>query len=78
MADIFPTYYRANTPGTLTRLASNAGLDTHALAVFNSLPMWRTPEALTWTECWWIRLTNTGVMARFRSNMVGCLCRPRP
>lgn len=73
---IFPTYYRANTPRKLRRLARAAGLLPTRLSVFNSVPFVRSPLILTALECFMIRMLDVGPLRRFGTNLIGLMVRP--
>lgn len=70
---IFTTFYRANTPDAIHRLASAAGLEVEALERFSSFPITNRYPGLRTVERWWIRFADTRWGARFRSNLLGVL-----
>jgi SAM-dependent methyltransferase len=72
---VFPTFYRANSSDSIRQCARRVGLETVRIERFSSFPMVRR-VALTWVECWWIRLCRAPALERFRSNIVGCFRRP--
>ncbi len=58
--DTFPTRYRANSPGTLRRLAANAGLDVIAIDLIESRPEYLRITWPTYLVGWaYERLVNS-------------------
>lgn len=72
---IFHTYYRANTVGDVQRHIRGLPLRATQLEAFSSYPFARRPAALTLAESFWIRLIQHPALGRFRSNLVGELCK---
>jgi SAM-dependent methyltransferase len=73
LEEVFPTFYRANSPQAIQSAAAQANLRVVELELFCSFPMIKFALPMTWLECWWIRLTLRPSLQRFRSNIVGCL-----
>jgi ubiquinone/menaquinone biosynthesis C-methylase UbiE len=76
LKEVFPTFYRANSPQAILAAAVQANLRVVDLEAFCSFPMIKFALPMTWLECWWIRVTLRPSLERFRSNIVGCLERP--
>lgn len=74
-ADIFPTWYRANTLPSVRALAGRAGLAAVRLETFSSYPMIRHPAPAVALECLWIRLLELPGLRSIRSNIVGVLAK---
>ncbi len=70
---IFYTFYRANTPATIRRLANQAGLAIRRLEPFSSFPMTSRIPGVRQLERWWINRIEAQWGARFRSNLIGVL-----
>lgn len=72
-ADVFPTYYRANTASAIQRLARATGFRIRVLDFFSTFPIPNQPLTLLRVECLWIRILRLDALSRFRSNVVCCL-----
>ena len=73
--DVFPTFYRANTPAAIGAHAATAGLEVRDLRLFSSFPFARWPMFAVALECQWIRLLRAHALRGLRSNIVCCLGR---
>lgn len=75
--DVFPTFYRINTPADVTALAAAAGFEVASLQMVASSPIFIMVPPLVVLELLLIRLIMTKVGWRYRSNIVAVLRRPR-
>jgi SAM-dependent methyltransferase len=74
-ADVYPTFYRANSLGRIKIMAPDAGLDVASFAFVDSSPqLIRIPPAM-WVEMLLIRLLQRRSLARYRACMVVTLRR---
>lgn len=75
--DIFPTYYRANTPEAVRRQLGPAGLEEEWIRVggsggdFAALGFFGMPEIV------FLRLLETDLLRRYSVTLIACLRRPR-
>ncbi len=77
-ADVFPTLYRANSAGTVRRLAASAGLDVILIERIEKRPEYTRFSAPTYiVGAVYERLVNsTSLLERFRVLVVGKLRKP--
>lgn len=74
-ADIFPAYYRFNTPAVVKHLAAEAGFQVESIGTCGPYPaFWETPFAPLERPVLWL-YTLQG-MARFKSNLILTLRKP--
>lgn len=74
--DLFPTHYRANTKGTIRRLARDAGFEiAHFQPIPSDAALLVVPP-LAALELVWIRLTMTRALAPLRTNLIVALRKP--
>ena len=74
--DIFPTFYRINTPDDIGTLAAAAGLEVTSLQMVASTPIFIMVPPLVVLELLLIRLLMTQAGWRYRSNIIVVLRRP--
>jgi SAM-dependent methyltransferase len=73
---IFITYYRANTPRSIRRLAQRAGFEIALLEVFAGFPIIRRLWPATVAEAIWIRVQELRPLRPLGSNLVVILRKP--
>jgi len=71
--DVFPTYYRINTPRAITSLARLAGFQVVEINLVNSIPMTTMLGPLVVIELLFLRLLALPLFRAFRSNMIAIL-----
>jgi SAM-dependent methyltransferase len=78
-ADTFVTFYRANSPGAIRRLAERAGLEVESLALVESKPNYLVFSRLTYLAgIAYERLVNrVDFLAPLRVNIFGVLRKPK-
>jgi SAM-dependent methyltransferase len=74
-ADRFPTFYRANTPRRIARLAHEAGLAVEAVALTRSTAMFWFALPVAAVELLWLRLLAWRRLAALRPNLIASLRR---
>jgi len=74
--DIFPTYYRINTPEAIDELASSVGFSVVSLRLIVSTPMFIMIPPLLLLELVFIRFLMTRLGRPFRSNIIAVLRKP--
>jgi hypothetical protein len=75
--DVYPTYYRANSPLELEALIATTDLKLEACVLLNSSPqMVRVPPLMA-LELAWMRLLRRPRFARFRACMLSTLVKPQ-
>ncbi|MFN2565789.1 MAG: class I SAM-dependent methyltransferase [Gemmatimonadaceae bacterium] len=75
-ADLFPTYYRANTAEQIGALARQVGLESVEIQTVTTGAMLAVVLPAAAVELLWIRLLMTPRMARFRPNIIATLRKP--
>lgn len=75
-ADVYPTHYRANSPGRIAALADSAGLEVAELLPTPSSPQTILMPMLLPFELMWIRLTMMPRWAGLRTNLIVTLRKP--
>ena len=73
--DVFPTYYRANSPAALRDLAASAGFEVAALHLVSTNGSLALIPPLAFIELLWIRYVSAESRAQMRSNMIAVLRR---
>jgi SAM-dependent methyltransferase len=75
-ADVFPTFYRLNTPRGIRNAAQSTGLEVRDFRLVNTsaLTMVLGPVALL--ELLWIRFTQLRPLAALRPNIIAVLSKP--
>jgi SAM-dependent methyltransferase len=73
--DVFPTHYRMNTPGCVTRLARQTGFELEELSVIGSSGSLGRLGPLGWAECFILKGLAVGFKGKFNQNIVACLRR---
>jgi ubiquinone/menaquinone biosynthesis C-methylase UbiE len=68
--DVYPTYYRANRPSALRRLAANAGLRTEDVEYVQTSPQLIAVAPLMLGEMMVIRALSLDTLARFRACLI--------
>jgi SAM-dependent methyltransferase len=74
--DVFPTHYRANTPGRLDAVAAGAGLRLERCSLIATDAMFAVVPPLAAMELALIRVLLTRPMRRFRPNIIATLRKP--
>jgi SAM-dependent methyltransferase len=74
--DVFPTFYRANTPAALARIAPRAGLDLASCSMVATDAMFAVVPPLAAVELMVIRLLMTKRLRGFRSDIIAALRKP--
>ena len=74
-AHVFPTFYRANTPGQIAKLARRTGFREARVVVHRNIPFFRRPILLTVLECLMIRATRWRPLRGLGADLVGVLRR---
>lgn len=74
--DVFPTYYRINTPEAIGELASSVGFSVVSLRLIVSTPLLIMIPPLLVLELALIRFLMTGLGRPFRSNIIVVLRKP--
>jgi len=69
--DVFPTFYRVNTPAALRRELAGVSLRISRLESFSTYPFIKNIWPITVLECVWIRFSALGPMSWSRSNLYG-------
>jgi ubiquinone/menaquinone biosynthesis C-methylase UbiE len=73
--DIFPTHYKLNTPGSINRLAEEAGFAIEELRVVGSSGAFDSLGPIGWAECFLLKGLAVGFHGKFNSNIIGVLQR---
>ena len=74
--DVYPTFYRANTPRRIRACASAVRLEVERIALIGSDAVTALVPPLAMLELLWIRLVSLRALAPFRSNMIAILRKP--
>jgi ubiquinone/menaquinone biosynthesis C-methylase UbiE len=75
-ADVFPAYYRANSPRRLRRLAAGTGLELSDVQLVTTSAIFVVAPPLVVLELLWIRLLMTRAFRPFRTNLIALLRKP--
>ncbi len=75
-ADVYPTYYRANSPREIRRLAAALGLELERLVMTNTSPAFLAFPPLALLELLWLRFLSAPARADLRSNIIAILRKP--
>lgn len=75
-ADVFPTHYRANTPGQVMALGTSVGLSVERLDMIGPYPIFARFPALRAIESPLISLLKKESMKQWRSNLLVVLRKP--
>jgi SAM-dependent methyltransferase len=73
--DVFPTFYRMNTPARIQRLAEECGFHVERLSVQGSSGSFGRLGPLGWLECVILKLNCAVSGGRFQSNLLAILRR---
>ena len=76
--DVFQTYYRANTPSAISRLAAGAGLEILDLKMIVTSAVFQIIPPLVVAELIWIRVLMTRPFKSLRTNMIVMLKKAVP
>jgi len=76
--DVFPAYYRANSPRRLRGLAARTGLAVDTARLVTSSAAFVVIPPLMLLELLWIRLTMTKPLRALRTNLIAVLRKPGP
>jgi SAM-dependent methyltransferase len=71
--DVFPTFYRMNTPGAVRRACAWAGLSVVSLTLTYTSPLTPMLGPVVILELLWIRLCRLDLLKNLRSNMIAIL-----
>ena len=74
--DVFPAYYRANTPRQLNALAARTGLELSGVRLLTTSAAFAIIPPLALLELLWIRLLMTRPLRPLRTNLVAVLRKP--
>lgn len=74
--DIFTTYYKLNTPQTITRFANNSGFEVDTLAIKGGDGAFGALGPVGWGECAVLKLLSWLGGGRFNSNLIVSLRKP--
>jgi SAM-dependent methyltransferase len=74
--DIFPTHYRCNTAGAMTRYVQDAGLRVVAIQYWNSGVLFRSIPLLALLECLYLRVTARSMFSRLRGQLFVVATKP--
>jgi len=74
--DVFPAYYRANSPHRLQRLAGRTGLTLETARLVTSSAAFVVLPPLMLLELLWIRLLMTKPLRPLRTNLIAVLRKP--
>jgi SAM-dependent methyltransferase len=74
--DVYPTYYRANTPARIRAHADALRLEVERIALIGSDAVTALVPPLALLELLWIRLVSLPALAPLRSNMIAVLRKP--
>ena len=74
--DVFPTFYRLNTSAQIKRVAQACDLRVLDLEIVNSIPETINLGPLVIFELITIRISNSGPLRKFASNIVAVLQKP--
>ena len=74
--DIFPTFYRINSPRRIEQAVKASGMVTKEIRLIPSAAQLQKIPPLVFFELIWIRLTMTRLLARFRTNVIVRCVRP--
>ena len=74
--DVFRTYYKLNTPRTITHFAKAAGFEVEVLTVKGSDGAFGALGPLGWAECVILKLLSIVGRGRFNSNLIVSLRKP--
>ena len=74
--DVFPTFYRANSPETIRTLAADSGFEIAELNLISSTAVFALVPPLAAVELLWIRSLSNPSRAEKRSNIIAVLRRP--
>ena len=75
--DIFPTFYRANTPEAVRRQLGPAGLEDEWIRIGGSVGDLAELGPLGMPEIVFLRLLETDLLRRYSVTLIACLRRPR-
>ena len=75
--DVFPTYYRANSPSAIRKLAERTGLEVESIRLISSRAIFALIPPLAAMELVWIRCLSVPRAAILRSNMIVSLRKRR-
>jgi SAM-dependent methyltransferase len=76
-SDVFPTHYRANRPETVESIAMRAGLEVDEVTLVSTVPVLGAIPPLAFVELLAIKQLQRPELARYRSNMICALRKPR-
>ena len=71
--DVFPAFYRINSPSRITKLAKESGLKIVKISMICSSALLVIFPPIVFFELLWIRLLMTGIMKPFRTNIIAIL-----
>jgi ubiquinone/menaquinone biosynthesis C-methylase UbiE len=74
-ADVFPTYYRCNTPADVRRNAEGAGFSVAELSLVSSTALFSVVPPLAFVELLWLRSVQREARQNLRSNIIAVLRR---
>jgi ubiquinone/menaquinone biosynthesis C-methylase UbiE len=74
--DVFPTWYRLNTPGAIQRLARNAGFELRELKLVSTSAAFVMLGPVVILELLVIRLLGWRALEKFRTNIITILEKP--
>ncbi len=74
--DVFPTFYRMNTPGAVRGASVGAGLPVEDLTLTYTTPLTPMLGPVVILELLWIRLCRLDALRNLRSNIVAVLRKP--
>jgi len=75
--DVFPTYYRINTPSKIKILSEESGFITKEIRTIASSAQFVMIPPLLIPELMWIRLTMSRWFRVLRTNIIVCLVKPQ-
>jgi ubiquinone/menaquinone biosynthesis C-methylase UbiE len=73
--DVYPTFYRANTPSALRALARDAGLSVAAIETVISAPQLYRLPLVRWLEAWLLRALERDRLGRWRPCIIASFVR---
>ena len=74
--DIFPTRYRCNTAGAITKYVQDAGLQVEAIHFWNHGVLFRSFPPLALLECLYQRLVGQSIFSRLRGQLLVIATKP--
>jgi ubiquinone/menaquinone biosynthesis C-methylase UbiE len=74
--DVFPAYYRMNSPSRIEKLAGSSGLDISSIRMICSSAQLVVCPPLVIVELLWIKMLLTRAMRPFRTNIIAILQKP--